>query len=85
MKERNENKSKGQATSALVPKVKKDENGNQIIDKYTGKPVMVMEKVQTKETFLTLRATLANNYWEMINKFGPRAYARFPHNHRLLG
>lgn len=46
---------------------------------------MVMEKVQTKETFLTLRATLANNYWEMINKFGPRAYARFPHNHRLLG
>ena len=45
MKERNESKSKGEATTSLVPEPKIDENGNTVIDRATGKPVMVMRKV----------------------------------------
>jgi len=40
---------------------------------------MVKEKLDSPA--VTLRAVLAKNYWDLINNFGARAYARFPHSH----
>jgi len=76
MAARKKAKEEGKASSALVVRTYEDEDGNE---------VKKMVKEVSKQQPRTLRAVLANNYWDLINNFGKTAYERFPHSHKLLG